>query len=201
MSLAIPVRMEQHVILVLTASLTTPAHVLKMSLGITVLVRAGFVHKQDFRYSQLTECVLSCPLGYEPNSNCTECVPVHICVTSNPCQNGATCNIGSNSNTNYTCSCTQNILGNNCTGKSWDSYIRHDLGTLNSQNVFSLVHWVMSQIQIVLNVFQYISVSPAIPVRMEQHVISEVTATLTTPARVLKMSLGITVLVRVGIRT
>ena len=73
-----------------------------------------------------TECVLPCPLGYEPNANCTECVPVHICVTSNPCQNGATCNIGSNSNTDYTCSCTQNIFGNNCTGKSSSCIVRQD---------------------------------------------------------------------------
>ena len=55
------------------------------------------------------------------------------------------------------------------------------------QSVFSLVHWVMSQTQIVLNVFQCISVSPAIPVRMEQRVISVLTATLTTPALALKM--------------
>ena len=60
------------------------------------------------------ECVLSCLLGYEPSSAC-ECDPVHICLTSNPCQNGATCVIGTNSNTNYTCSCPSNFFGDNCT--------------------------------------------------------------------------------------
>ena len=61
------------------------------------------------------------------------------------------------------------------------------------QNVFSLVHWVMSQAQLVLNVFQCISVSPTIPVRMEQHVLSVLTTTLTTPALALNFFLEITV--------
>ena len=60
-------------------------------------------------------CVLPCPLGYEPNSACTECVPVHICVTDNPCENGGTCNIGTNNNTDYTCSCAPNFSEKNCT--------------------------------------------------------------------------------------
>ena len=47
----------------------------------------------------------------------------------------------------------------------------------------------MSQTHLV-NVFQCISVSPATPVRMEQHVISVLTATLTTPALVYLHSLG-----------
>ena len=62
-------------------------------------------------------CVLPCPLGYGPNSACTGCVPVHICVTDNPCENGGTCNIGTNNNTDYTCSCATNFSGKNCTSK------------------------------------------------------------------------------------
>ena len=61
-------------------------------------------------------CVLPCPLGYAPNTACTGCVPVHICLTSNPCQNGATCNIGA-SNTDYTCSCPPNYSGQTCDRK------------------------------------------------------------------------------------
>ena len=61
-------------------------------------------------------CVLPCPLGYGPNSACNGCVPVHICVTDNPCENGGTCNIGTNNNTDSTCSCAQNFSGKNCTG-------------------------------------------------------------------------------------
>ena len=45
-------------------------------------------------------------------------------------------------------------------------------------------HWVMNQTHLV-NVFQCISVSPRIPVRMEQHVILVLITTLTTPAHVL----------------
>ena len=52
--------------------------------------------------------------------------------------------------------------------------------------VFSIVHWVMRQNHFVLNVFQCISVSQTIPVRMEQHVISVLTTTLTTPALALQ---------------
>ena len=65
----------------------------------------------------LSVCVLPCPLGYGPNSACTGCVPVHICVTDNPCENGGTCNIGTNNNTDYTCSCAPNFSGTNCTSK------------------------------------------------------------------------------------
>ena len=32
-------------------------------------------------------CPAKCPqTGYEPDSNCNECVPGHICSTDNPCQ-------------------------------------------------------------------------------------------------------------------
>ena len=68
----------------------------------------------------LSECAFSCPLGYEPNTTCDGCVPVHICLTKNPCQNGATCNI--NSNTDYTCSCPPNYSGQNCDRKQ--EYVR-----------------------------------------------------------------------------
>ena len=61
-------------------------------------------------------CLLSCPLGYEPNTTCGGCNPVHSCVTNNPCQNGGTCNIGSTS-TSYTCSCLPNYSGQTCEGK------------------------------------------------------------------------------------
>ena len=50
-------------------------------------------------------------------------------------------------------------------------------------------HWAMNQTQLVMVVFQCISVSPMIPVRMEQYVISVVTATLTTPAHACHPSL------------
>ena len=65
----------------------------------------------------MAECVLPCPLGHQPNSACDGCIPVHICLTSNPCQNGATCNVDTNSNTDYTCSCPPNYSGQNCDRK------------------------------------------------------------------------------------
>ena len=65
----------------------------------------------------ISECVLPCPLGHQPNSACDSCDQVHICLTSNPCQNGATCNIGTNSNTDYTCSCPPNYSGQTCDRK------------------------------------------------------------------------------------
>ena len=73
----------------------------------------------NYFYNLITSsvCVLPCPLGYGPNSACTGCVPVHICVTDNPCENGGTCNIGTNNNTDYTCSCAPNFSGTNCTSK------------------------------------------------------------------------------------
>ena len=48
-------------------------------------------------------------------------------------------------------------------------------------------HQAMNQTQLVMVVFQCISVSSMIPVRMEQHVILVITATLTTPAHVLEL--------------
>ena len=117
-SLAIPVRMEQHVISVL-ATLTTPAHVLPTTQDRLVIVSINLLLQmvQHFRGNHFSECVLSCPLGQEANSAC-ECVPVHTCLTNNPCQNGATCNIGANSNTDYTCSCPPDYTGQNCDSKS-----------------------------------------------------------------------------------
>ena len=128
------------------------------------------------------QCVLPCPLGFEPNSACTGCVPVHICLTSNPCQNGAACNIGTNSNTNYTCSCPANFTGQNC--ESEHKMLLNISYSVFFQYAIFLVQWLgtnQSQPALV-NVFQCISVSPAIPVRMEQHVVLVLTATLTTPA-------------------
>ena len=61
-----------------------------------------------------SECTFSCALGYEANSACDSCAPVHICLTNDPCQNGTTCNIGTNSNTDYTCSCVSSFTGKNC---------------------------------------------------------------------------------------
>ena len=72
-------------------------------------------------YLNFIECVLPCPLGYEPNSACNGCVPANICVTNDSCQNGGTCNIGSNNNvTVNTTACVANIIfsGQNCTGKN-----------------------------------------------------------------------------------
>ena len=104
--------MEQHVTLVLIATLTTPAYALQTTQDRIAKVSINANSNSCFKQLQqllnfvfLSVCVLPCPLGYDPNSACTECVPVHICVTNNPCQNGATCNIGTNSNTDYTCSC------------------------------------------------------------------------------------------------
>ena len=136
----------------------------------------------------VSQCTLSCPLGYAPNMDCTECVPVHICVTNNPCQNEATCTIGNNSNTDYTCLCPANYTGQNCESE-YKCYLKQ-LYSFFFQYVLHLVHLDMSQYQLVLvNVFQCISVSPMILVRMEQHVISVVTATLTTPAHACHPSL------------
>ena len=75
------------------------------------------------------DCVLSCSPGEEANSGCTMCDPVHICLTSNPCQNGATCNIGT-SNTDYTCSCPPNYSGQTCDRKLADKFITVDDPTL-----------------------------------------------------------------------
>ena len=62
-------------------------------------------------------CDLSCPLGYGPDLPCSRCDPVHVCLTSNPCQNGAKCIIGSHNNSDYICSCLTNYTGQNCDGE------------------------------------------------------------------------------------
>ena len=46
-------------------------------------------------------------------SNCT-CYETHICLVNSPCENGATCIL--DGDTNYTCTCTGNYTGINCTG-------------------------------------------------------------------------------------
>ena len=63
-----------------------------------------------------TECVLPCSLGYTPNPTCSSCITEHICLVANPCENGATCNIGISNITDYKCSCTYNHTGVNCEG-------------------------------------------------------------------------------------
>ena len=70
-----------------------------------------------FIFITVIDCVLSCSPGEEANSGCTMCDPVHICLTSNPCQNGATCNIGTTNN-DYTCSCPPNYTGQTCNRKN-----------------------------------------------------------------------------------
>ena len=68
-----------------------------------------------------TECNITCQQGYSVNSSCIGCDPVHICVTGdNPCQNGGTCEIGTSNNTDYTCSCDGNYVGQSCDSK-WNS--------------------------------------------------------------------------------
>ena len=107
---------------------------------------------------------------------------MHICLTSNPCQNGATCNFSTNSNTNYTCSCLANFTGQDF--KSEHKMLFNISYSVFFQYAIFLVQWLgtnRSQPALAY-VFQCISVSPAIPVRMEQHVIS-VLATLATPAQ------------------
>ena len=131
--------------------------------------------------SSVSQCTLPCPLGYTPNMDCTGCDPVHICVTNDPCQNRATCNISTNSNTDYTCLCPANYTGQNCESE-YKCYLKQ-LYSFFFQYALHLVHLDMSPSQLALvNVFQCISVSPTTPVRMEQHVISVRTATLTIPA-------------------
>lgn len=63
-----------------------------------------------------SECPLSCPIGYSPNSECTSCVITHICLTKSPCENGATCQIKNGNNTNYTCLCVGGYSGDTCEG-------------------------------------------------------------------------------------
>ena len=84
-----------------------------------VVIPTTFVVSQctctcTIHYSALFRMFFLLSPGHELNSSCSGCIPVHICLTSNPCQNGATCNIGSNSNTDYTCSCPANYTGQNC---------------------------------------------------------------------------------------
>ncbi len=55
-----------------------------------------------------------CPPGYSQMENCT-CYETHICVISDPCNNGANC-IVNDGNNNYTCDCINEYSGLNCTG-------------------------------------------------------------------------------------
>ena len=73
-----------------------------------------------YAFSLITaECVLPCTeLGYAPNPTCTACIEVHICLIGDPCENGATCNIGLTNTTDYNCSCTYNHTGLNCEGEN-----------------------------------------------------------------------------------
>ena len=109
--------------------------------------------------SSVSQCTLPCPLGYTPNMDCTGCDPVHICVTNDPCQNRATCNISTNSNTDYTCLCPANYTGQNCESE-YKCYLKQ-LYSFFFQYALHLVHLDMSPSQLALvNVFQCISVSP-----------------------------------------
>ena len=61
-------------------------------------------------------CNLTCPAGYIPNSNCSQCVFSDICERDMPCQNGGICMLVSAPD-NYTCNCTgTRYVGVNCTG-------------------------------------------------------------------------------------
>ena len=120
------VRMGLLVSLAPSVTPTTLAHVLLIMVDkiviVSILMCASIWGSVTHSYNGLflpfhAVCVLPCPLGYEPNSACTGCLPVHICATDNPCQNGGTCNIGTNNNTDYTCSCATNFSGKNCTSK------------------------------------------------------------------------------------
>ena len=70
-------------------------------------------------------CPLQCTPGFEVNSNCSQCVPTHVCLTDNPCQNGATCIIGPTI-MEYNCLCTYKHTGENCEGML-DLYLLHIL--------------------------------------------------------------------------
>ena len=133
-----PVRMEVHVSLETAATATTTAHVLPTPQGKTVRVCSKclllegcckcviiIICSQKSSHSHAV-CSLSCPPGHVPNSTCSGCNPVHICVTNDPCQNGATCVIGNSSNTDYNCSCVGGYSGMNCGGKTFsETYLCH----------------------------------------------------------------------------
>ena len=100
---------------------------------------------------------------------------------------GTTCCPFFNTDGSCTTACPTNYAASNDTNYTCGEYNSYSLTcqiTFALKRVHCLVHWVMNQTQLALAVFQYISVSLAIPVRMEQHVISVLT-TLTTPAHVL----------------
>ena len=85
-------------------------HFLIVKVSINAICKQLYSSQVQFQYE-----VTPCPSGYEPISTCTgECVPVHICITNDPCQNGATCDIGPNSNTDYTCLCLPLFTDKNC---------------------------------------------------------------------------------------
>ena len=65
----------------------------------------------------IVECPLTCSIGRSPNAECTACEPTHVCLTDNPCQNGATCRINSRDSSDYTCECLNEFSGQNCDGK------------------------------------------------------------------------------------
>ena len=111
----------------------------------------------------------------------TTCCPFFN--TDGSCTTACPTNYAASNDTDYTCGkyiVMQPIAHASCQGIVF---------CLIFQNVLFLVHWVMNRTHLALAVFQCISVSPAIPVRMEQHVIAVPTATLTTPAHALKTSL------------
>ena len=133
-------------------------------------------------------CLLSCPLGYEPNTTCSSCNPVHVCVTNNPCQNEGTCNIGSSS-TSYTCSCLPNYSGQTCEGKYiYLSHITHLDSYWPLQGVFSRVLLGMNKTLLVVHVSRCTFVSLTTPVGMEEHATLETMATMPTPVCVLFLS-------------
>ena len=68
------------------------------------------IHTDKFIFSIDFTFVLDCSPGYSKvGDNC-----LHICDTSDPCQNGGTCNIDGDS---YICTCAASWTGQNCTGK------------------------------------------------------------------------------------
>ena len=104
-------------------------------------------------YLNFIECVLPCPLGYEPNSACNGCVPANICVTNDSCQNGGTCNIGSNNNvTVNTTACVANIFLDKIVLARTAACYFMVLNTLFCnlhQGVFFHVRWAMNQTRFV----------------------------------------------------
>lgn len=69
-----------------------------------------------FAYVGLFICLLICRWLVSLPPLCFLFIDIDECF-SNPCQNGATCNDGSNG---YTCSCSRGYFGGNCeNGESW----------------------------------------------------------------------------------